>query len=105
MDLPTHHREDFSWPPARTLTWPWTGGEADDLHPGAVGVEVTEREPLEPGVLQPLYVVLDVNVVTHVRVELDRVAGVVGVVTPVAVAQRREQRSLRALVEVFATND
>lgn len=24
MDLPTHHREDFSWPPARTLTWPRT---------------------------------------------------------------------------------
>ena len=29
----------------------------------------------------------------------------VGVVTPVAVAQRREQGALRALVEVFAAND
>jgi hypothetical protein len=24
VDLPTHHREDFSWPPTRTLTWPRT---------------------------------------------------------------------------------
>ncbi|MDH3498768.1 MAG: FAD-dependent oxidoreductase [Acidimicrobiia bacterium] len=28
VDLPTHHREDFSWPPARTLTWPPTEGES-----------------------------------------------------------------------------
>ena len=28
MDLPTHHREDFSWPPARTLTWPRTHNSA-----------------------------------------------------------------------------
>jgi hypothetical protein len=28
VDLPTHHREDSSWPLPRTLTWPWTGGHA-----------------------------------------------------------------------------
>lgn len=74
-------------------------------YPGAVGVKVAERESLEPRVLQPFDVVLDVSVVTHVRVQLDGGAGVVGVVTPVAVTQRREQRPLRALVEVFAAND
>jgi hypothetical protein len=24
VDLTPHHREDFSWPPARTFTWPRT---------------------------------------------------------------------------------
>jgi integrase/recombinase XerD len=24
VDLPTHHHEDFSWPPARSFTWPRT---------------------------------------------------------------------------------
>ena len=31
VDLPTHHREDFSWPPARTLTWPRTVAGATRL--------------------------------------------------------------------------
>ncbi len=31
MDLPTHHREDFSWPPARTLTWPGTRVRGSDF--------------------------------------------------------------------------
>ena len=38
--------------PAHEIT-----GEADELHPGAVGVEVGEREPFEPGVLQAIDVV------------------------------------------------
>ena len=32
-DLPTHHREDFSWPPTRTLTWPRTGLGVDAVRP------------------------------------------------------------------------
>ena len=56
-------------------------GETHELHPGAVGVEVGEREPFEPGVLQPFDVIFDVSVVTHVRVQLDRGAVGVGVVT------------------------
>ena len=61
-------------------------GEADELHPGAVGVEVGERESFEPGVLQAFDVVLDVSVVTHVRVQFDGGAVGVGVVTPIPVA-------------------
>ena len=45
------------------------------------------------------------RVVAHVRVEFDRVTGVVGVVTPISVLQGREQRSLCALVEVLAAHD
>ena len=78
---------------------------ADDLHPGAVGVEVGEREPFESGVFQAFDVVLDMGVVTHVCVELDWGGVGVGVVTPVAVAQRREQRPLRTLVKLLAAHD
>ena len=66
---------------------------ADELQPGAVGVEVTEREPFESGVLQAFDVVLDVGVVTHVGVEVEGGRRVVGVVTPVAVELVREQRA------------
>ena len=49
--------------------------------------------------------VLDVSVIAHMRVEFDGGAGVVGVVTPVPVAQRREQRTLGSLMQLFATHD
>lgn len=87
--------------PARRRLTPGVG-TADELHPGSVGVEVLEREPFESGVLQPFDVVFDVSVVSHVRIQVDGVAVGVGVVTPESVARRREQRSLRALVEVGA---
>jgi len=61
-------------------------GEAHDLHPGAVRVEVGEREPFEAGVLQRFDVVFDVGVVAYVRVQRDGVADGVGVVTPIPVA-------------------
>jgi hypothetical protein len=48
---------------------------------------------------------LDVSVVSHVRIELDRGAVGVGAVTPESVLQRREQRSLRALMKVLAAHD
>jgi hypothetical protein len=27
-DIPNHRREDFSWPPPRTLTWPWKSDDS-----------------------------------------------------------------------------
>ena len=69
---------------------------AHEMKPGPVGVEVAEREPFQPGVLQSFDVVFDVSVSTHVRVEFDRGAGVVGVMTPVTEHRGREQGALRA---------
>jgi hypothetical protein len=58
------------------------GGERDDREAGPVGVEINEREPFQAGVLQTADVVFDVRVGTHVCVERDGIAGLVGVVTP-----------------------
>jgi hypothetical protein len=66
-------------------------GEADDSEPGPVGVDVGEREPVSAGVLQSADVVFDVGVGAHVHVKGDRIAGGVGVVTPVAEQQRGQQ--------------
>ena len=85
--------------PSRQSSWNQRteiGGERDDGEPGPVGVEINEREPVQAGVFQPADVVFDVGVGAHVSVERDRVAGLVGVVAPVAELERREQRGLRA---------
>ncbi len=63
MDSPTHHREDFSWPPARSFTWPRTYNDPVDPlgAPWAVfassapelssaGERLLEDEPGIPGV-------------------------------------------------------
>ena len=55
--------------------------------PRSVGVEVHEREPLEPGVLQALDVVFYMRVGSHVSIECDGIAFLVGVVAPVAELQ------------------
>ena len=58
--------------------------EGDHGEPGPVGADVGEREPARAGILESFDVILDVGVGAHVHVESDRVAGGVGVVTPVA---------------------
>jgi hypothetical protein len=70
-------------------------GEAHHGEPGPVGV----------GVLQSADVVFDMGVGPHVHVEVDGVAGGVGVVTPVAEQRRRKQGLLGAGVQWFAAHD
>ena len=55
------------------------GGETDQGQPGLVGVEVAEGEPFQAGRFEPADVVLDMGVGSHVGVQGDRVAGLVGV--------------------------
>ena len=81
------------------------GGERDDREAGPVGVEINEREPFQTRVFQTFDVVFDVGVGAYVHIESDRVAGLVGVVTPVAELERREQRRLRAGMQRFAPHD
>ena len=59
----------------------------------------------QPGVLEPADVVFDMGVGSHVGVEDHRVAGGVGVVTPVAEQKRREQAGLGAGMQWFAAHD
>ena len=51
-----------------------SAARAHGHHPVGVGLEAGEREPAEPGVLQPLDVALDVGMGPHGGVEFDRVA-------------------------------
>ena len=81
------------------------GGEAHGGEPGPVGVEVGEREPAQPGVLEAADVVLDVRVGAHGGVEGDGVAGLVGVVAPVAELGGGQQGLLGAGVQGFAAHD
>jgi hypothetical protein len=53
-------------------------GEAHQCHPGAVGVEVAEGEPLETGGFESADVVLDMRVGAQVHVGVDGAAGPVG---------------------------
>ena len=70
-------------------------GDADEVEPGTVGVEVAEREAFESGVFQAFDVIFDVGVLTHVPIEFDGVGGAVGVVTPIPVDVAGEQGALR----------
>ena len=108
-ELPTQHFgfRDGEWPveavelePAHEI-----GGERDDREASTVGVEIDEREPFQTRVFQTFDVVFDVGVRAHVDIEGDRVAGLVGVVTPVAELERWEQRCLRAGMQRFAPHD
>ena len=80
-------------------------GDADEVEPGTVGVEVAERESFESGVFQAFDVVFDVGVLTHVPVQLHRVGGAVGVVAPISVDVGGEQGTLRTGVQVFTAHD
>jgi len=81
------------------------GGEGEGHHPRRVGVEVREREPAQPGVLQPLDVLFDMRVGSHGGVEVAGVSGLVGVEAPVAELEGGEQAALGAGVQGFAAHD
>lgn len=81
------------------------GGEAHGGHPRPVGVKVGEGEPFEAGGFQSADVVLDMGVDSHVGVQDGGVAGLVGVVAPVAELQRGEQAGLGSGVERLAAHD
>ena len=75
------------------------GGEHHGRHPVGVRLKVAEGEAAEPGVLQPLDVVLDVGMCPHDDVEADRVTGLVGVEAPVTELKRGQEASLSTGVE------
>jgi len=67
--------------------------------------EIREREGQEPRVLQALDVQLDMGVSAHGLIELDRLAVLVAVVTPVAELEAGEQAVLGARMQRFAAHD
>lgn len=80
-------------------------GECEGHEPGAVGVEVLEREPARPGVLEPCDVLFDVCVGAPGGIEVDGPAGLVGVEASVAELHRWEQAALGFGAQWFGAND